>query len=601
MRTIVMKAGAWMVVLATPALAANIGVVPKKLIVVDKLTAASKAKTVYVSKDKTAGITKGSGTDPAQISVQFDWAYESGATSGAFSLPLGASNGTAGWLVNKEKVAKYVNKAAPAGATQAKVGVVKPDKLLKLVGKGLGDTAADILGGGDPNPGKVYTAYCVTNGGEENCHCSEFSGCVYKLIAGNTGAKLVCKTGAVDVACSAIAPSTTTTVAPPTTTTTIESSTTTTSLTTTTTTTFPPNVCCDFGGFCGGGIDAIACVDEGGVPTENAICDVSGDCVSPPGTGGCCCELPTPSFPYACAVLDLSAFDCASQGCGEWFGDVCLPDGSCQPPGGVTTSTTTTTPPSSTTTTTLNPCYTDTGLTVIDACAGLEWEKKNTVFGSGLDAGNLHDVDNKYSWAGECTISGALCQPNAAAAATCATQTGGANGCAECGGGEGTCDVDPTPGGAITTIWDWVNQVNGASFAGHTDWRPATSAGSVSSPTGEPAELESLVDLGAAGCDGGGGSAPCIDPIFGPTAFGFTFGYWSGSSDGSNSAWGVEFWFGGVGTDNKDLPRNVRAVRGGVSPTTTSTTISCKASGVSCNNSLECCSGVCAPIFNVCA
>jgi hypothetical protein len=39
--------------------AADIGVVGLKLIVVDKVTAAGKAKAVFVSKDKTNGITKG--------------------------------------------------------------------------------------------------------------------------------------------------------------------------------------------------------------------------------------------------------------------------------------------------------------------------------------------------------------------------------------------------------------------------------------------------------------------------------------------------------------------------------------------------------------
>jgi hypothetical protein len=81
-----------------------------------------------------------------------------------------------------------------------------PGKVLKLVGKGLGDTTLDILTAGDPGAGGVQTAYCVTNGGEEFCHCSVFSGCAYKLVAGDTGAKLVCKNGTADAGCSAIDP-----------------------------------------------------------------------------------------------------------------------------------------------------------------------------------------------------------------------------------------------------------------------------------------------------------------------------------------------------------------------------------------------------------
>ena len=196
---------------------------------------------------------------------------------------------------------------------------------------------------------------------------------------------------------------------------------------------------------------------------------------------------------------------------------------------------------------------------MIDTCNNLEWEKKDTAVGSGVDAGNLHDVDNRYSWAGRCTISSALCQPDAAAAATCATQTGGALGCTECGGGEGTCDVDPFTAGAITTVWDWANQVNAASFAGHSDWRLATSAGCCGFPTGEPAELESIVDLGAPGC---GVGSPCIDSIFGPTV---ANDYWSASPDSTfpDNAWYVSFSFGFVGFDDKDFHLWVRAVRPG--------------------------------------
>ena len=53
----------------------------------------------------------------------------------------------------------------------------------------------------------------------------------------------------------------------------------------------------------------------------------------------------------------------------------------------------------STTTTTLD-CFTDTGDgTIHDTCTGLQWEKKDGSDGT-PNAGDLHDVDNRYSWAG---------------------------------------------------------------------------------------------------------------------------------------------------------------------------------------------------------
>jgi hypothetical protein len=220
-------------------------------------------------------------------------------------------------------------------------------------------------------------------------------------------------------------------------------------------------------------------------------------------------------------------------------------------------TTTTTTGGSTTTTTILSTCLVDTGLTVIDTCNELEWEKKDTAVGSGVDAGNLHDVDNRYAWAGRCSLdTGVLCQPNTEAAATCAARSGGAVGCTACGASEGGCEL---PLGAITTIWDWLNQINIASFAGHSDWRLATVAGSFSAQTGEPAELESIYDPGS--CGGGGGA--CINPVFGPTISGLTGSYWSASTSpaNANAAFAVEFTDGEVQGTGKAFAASVRAVR----------------------------------------
>jgi hypothetical protein len=186
-----------------------VGVTGRKLIVIDKLTQASKAKVVYVSKDEN--VTKGSATDQATISADFTAAYANGASSGSFTAAAGAlDGGTAGWAVNNVNVAKYVNKDDPDGGTPTgvKVAVIKPGKLLKLVGKTLGDVPIDIFGSGAPTPGGMATVFCVTNGGETTCHCTEFAEatCTYKLIAGDTGAKLVCKGGGPDGTCAALSP-----------------------------------------------------------------------------------------------------------------------------------------------------------------------------------------------------------------------------------------------------------------------------------------------------------------------------------------------------------------------------------------------------------
>ena len=128
--------------------------------------------------------------------------------------------------------------------------------------------------------------------------------------------------------------------------------------------------------------------------------------------------------------------------------------------------------------------------------------------------------------------------------------------------------VPQMDGGAFT---DFLAKLNaGTGFAGHIDWRLPKSGGrpEFNAGTGEPAELESILDFSQGFC--GGGSGPCIDPIFGPTAASF---YWSSSTAAPalSVAWGVNFGnggsstfpAGGVGTISKPSSIFVRAVRGG--------------------------------------
>jgi hypothetical protein len=177
----------------------KVSVVLKKLVIVDTLATSGKAKVVFLAKD--GGISKGSGTDPSGIGVALTIAYGNGLTAGNFVEP----QGDAGWIANGPTVAKFVNPTAPAGASGAKVTVVKPGKLAKLVGSSLGDSPLDLIGAGDP-AGPVRTAYCVTNAGEQVCFCSVLTDCTYKSIAAGTGAKLVCRTGSGDPSCQALSP-----------------------------------------------------------------------------------------------------------------------------------------------------------------------------------------------------------------------------------------------------------------------------------------------------------------------------------------------------------------------------------------------------------
>jgi len=199
-------AGIGVAVSSGPCMAVDQAVNAVKLIVVDKGTS---AKAVLVAKDPV--IDKGPGTDATTIGAQIDIAYDNGVDApitGQFVAPEGSS----GWLVNKATVAKYVNKSAPTGGG-AKVAIVKPGNLVKLVGKSTGDTPLDIMTQGGAAGGTATTAYRVTDSstGFDTSFCSTFSGCVWKSIAGGSGAKLVCKGGVGDPTCSASVPPTTTT------------------------------------------------------------------------------------------------------------------------------------------------------------------------------------------------------------------------------------------------------------------------------------------------------------------------------------------------------------------------------------------------------
>lgn len=179
---------------------AQTGIPAVKLTVIDKPS--SGAKVVFTAKDTAVG--KGAGTNTATVSATFRFRYDNGIdlpTEGEFVAPQGSTN----WLANSSTVAKYRNAMAPEGGG-IKLTQLKPGKLLSLAGRNLGDTPIAILGQNSASTGTATTQYCIDNGDEGNCFCSTFTTCSWKLIAGGTGAKLVCRGAAADAGCSTWVP-----------------------------------------------------------------------------------------------------------------------------------------------------------------------------------------------------------------------------------------------------------------------------------------------------------------------------------------------------------------------------------------------------------
>ena len=177
-----------------------------------------------------------------------------------------------------------------------------------------------------------------------------------------------------------------------------------------------------------------------------------------------------------------------------------------------------------------NPRFIDNGNgTVTDRRTCLVWEQKDDKFGSvsvcpgGATCPDAHDVNNLYYWTTDAASPYSF------------------------------------DGGAAA----FLAQLNGAAFAGHTDWRLPTSGGAPGIPTGSDPELESIL---LAVCPVGTGS-PCIDPVFGASA---AFSYWSSSTEVTSpmDAWavyfGTDFSAGYAFPAAKLTDFNfVRAVRGG--------------------------------------
>jgi len=179
--------------------------------------------------------------------------------------------------------------------------------------------------------------------------------------------------------------------------------------------------------------------------------------------------------------------------------------------------------------------------TISDTQTGLMWEKKD-------QAGGIHDWGTFYTWCLDANADFSCDNPG-----------------------------NPPDGTAFTVFLATLNTP--PCFAGHCDWRLPTVAGIETSPgeapepTGQAAELESL--LAAYPCSGNG-TDPCVPAPFNTNctpgcsvidcSCTMTYFYWSGSNESAQPGFAWDLYFGtngnaGLVHDQKAISLYVRAVR----------------------------------------
>jgi len=178
-----------------------------KLLMIDKYALSGKAKMVLLLKDTTLGsIAKGPAANPPELSGTVEIFPLSDPTNRAvYALD------NVGWFKNKVQVAKFKNSAAAPVAAGARAVTVKPDKLIKVVAKNLGDGDA-ATGNQDANDidlaalttsDSLIVSIMLENQTDNSSYwmCAQFDTPQVKQIGGGSGIKVLSKTSSTPTAC----------------------------------------------------------------------------------------------------------------------------------------------------------------------------------------------------------------------------------------------------------------------------------------------------------------------------------------------------------------------------------------------------------------
>jgi len=177
---------------ALPALAADVGVSGTRLVLEE---GARNRRVELVVRDE-GGVTKGPGGD-AGLSARLEIFYteDPGALHAAWDAP-------APWKTNRPEVARFANRAAPAGPTTARRIAIRDGRSLRFEASGFGDgeLVADLGAGAPSADGGITVVFTLQNPVDGSTHrmCTRFAqdaGSVVEFSESRRGRRLVARRG----------------------------------------------------------------------------------------------------------------------------------------------------------------------------------------------------------------------------------------------------------------------------------------------------------------------------------------------------------------------------------------------------------------------
>jgi len=159
------------------------------------------AQLRYSSTDALAGLSKDPGAGASSVSASLFVLLDGVRTR--FTVPAGAYDGAAGWIVNDATRAVFANRQAPGGSTGVSRATFMTGRRVKVDAKSLGDGSPFAVTG--PPANTIHVAWVLRDGAATSTHCAQFApaSCTFRPLDAGSGWRLRCRDGVADLACAA--------------------------------------------------------------------------------------------------------------------------------------------------------------------------------------------------------------------------------------------------------------------------------------------------------------------------------------------------------------------------------------------------------------